>query len=68
MGRNGLTYVYTKYGEVYSGALWDEMHLENFTIIIRFSKIQEYRNLPQSEKPLKKISEYSWINAQKIKT
>ncbi|MEY4877579.1 MAG: hypothetical protein RL708_2729 [Bacteroidota bacterium] len=58
-----MTYVFTKYGEVYAGALWNEMHLDNYTIVIQFSKIQEYRELPHNEKTIEKISEYGWVIA-----
>lgn len=58
-----MTYVYTKYGDVYAGALWNEMHLDDYTIVIQFSKIKDYRELPHSEKTIEKISEYGWVIA-----
>jgi len=58
-----MTYVYTKYGVVYAGALWNELHLRDYTIIIQFSKIKDYRKLPHSEKTIEKISEYGWVVA-----
>lgn len=61
MNRESLTYVYTSYGEVYAGVLWEETHLDNYTVIIPFSKINEYRELPNDQKTLEKISEYGWV-------
>ena len=58
MRRKDLTYVYTKYGDVYAGAEWHEMDFDAYRIIIQFDKISEYRKLTHSEKTIDKISEY----------
>src|SRR5687767_13748946 len=61
MSDSRMKYIYTKYGEEYAGALWDEMHLENYKVLIQFSKISDYSKVHDSDKSIEKISEYGWV-------
>lgn len=58
---NGLTYFFTKYGEVYAGLKWEEMDFPEYTFVIQMDKRKEFRDLKHHEKTLDKISEYCWV-------
>lgn len=59
--RKGLKYFYTKYGEIYAGAEFEEYGFENFKIIIPFDKLKEYKNLSHTEKSFRRINEFGWV-------
>jgi hypothetical protein len=61
--RRGIKHIYTKHGDMYAGAEWNEIGFENYTILIQFSKIQDYKKLNHSEKTIEKINEYGWVIA-----
>lgn len=62
----GMKHIYTKHGDMYAGAEWNEIGFENYTILIQFSKIREYKELKPSEKNIEKISEYGWVIANEV--
>lgn len=57
-----MTYLYTKYGDVYSGYEWYEMiDYPEYRILIQYDKMKEYEKLIKPEKKLEKIEEYGWV-------
>jgi hypothetical protein len=56
-----LKYFYTNYGEVYAGVEWQEIGFKDYTIVIPFSKILEYRKVTFNEKTIEKIKEFGWV-------
>lgn len=57
----GFQTVFTKYGEAYSGYIFEEINFPNHIIIIQASNLQSYNNLQDNEKTSEKIKEYGRI-------
>ena len=56
-----MQYFFTKFGDVYLGCQWFESKYPDYTIVIQFSKINDYKALKPEDKTFEKISEYGWV-------
>jgi hypothetical protein len=57
----GLSYLFTKFGEVYIGNIFDEHYFPNSKVIIPRVNIKEFIKLSSVEKTQKRINELGWV-------
>src|ERR1700693_3564842 len=58
---DGFSCLFTIYGEVYVGNMFDDHKFQDYKIIVPRSKIKEFIKLQPAELTKKKINELGWI-------
>lgn len=57
-----MKYLYTKYGEVYSGYEWEDwIEFPEYRILIQGNKLQEFQKSTTPKKELEDIAKHGWV-------